>query len=66
MNGQGQSPLYVAPWNGHATVVARLLAAGADFAKTSNFGHTPLAKAESAGHTEVVELLRTAAANNAQ
>lgn len=49
--------LHQATWNGHPTVVRRLLQAGADPNETDDEGETALHQAAWRGHTSVMELL---------
>jgi ankyrin repeat protein len=56
-NGYGWTPLMTAAWQGHAEVVACLLALGADRHLTDDTGKTALDWAREAGHHPVVALL---------
>ena len=53
-NGAGETPLHHAARNGHAAVVAALIAAGAEVNATDNVGFTPLHQAALSGHVFVV------------
>lgn len=55
----GYTPLINAAWKGHANIVKRLLAAGADQAIKAKDGRTALVRAEQAGNSEVVTLLKS-------
>ena len=60
---RGQTALMWAAAEGHAAVVAPLVAAGADVDGRSHAGFTPLAFAVRAGHTDAVETLVKAGAD---
>lgn len=54
----GKTPLHLAAWHGHASVVKVLLDVGSAVPHTRDeFNHTPLLCAAAAGNTEVVGLL---------
>ena len=57
-NGYGQSPLFMASWQGHADAVALLLAFGADAGVRSASGVTACASAAALGHVAVEAALR--------
>ncbi|CAL4082083.1 unnamed protein product, partial [Meganyctiphanes norvegica] len=53
----GQTPLYIASKRGHADVIEKLVASGADVNKVDIFGQTPLYIASKRGHADVIEKL---------
>ena len=59
----GNTPLLNAAWRGHVSIVAALLAAGANVSLKNKAGETPLHRAASAGHPSVVALLISADAD---
>ena len=57
-NRSERTALSFAAWYGRTSVVATLLAAGADPNAPDRFGHTPLMLAQAAGHAAEFDLLR--------
>jgi ankyrin repeat domain-containing protein 50 len=53
----GRTPLMYAVWNGHITVVRRLLRAGARIDLEDDIGGTALSYAVCSGHNDVLKLL---------
>jgi ankyrin repeat protein len=62
-NAAGDSLVMLAAYNGHASVVADLLARGADPEAANDRGQTPLAGAVFKGYTDVVKVLVDAGAD---
>ena len=62
-NAAGDSLVMLAAYNGHASVVADLLARGADPEAANDRGQTPLAGAVFKGYTDVVKVLLDAGAD---
>ena len=56
-NDNGETPLYIASYNGHVEVVKVLAESGADINKADSDGLTPLEVARSENHTDVIEIL---------
>lgn len=54
---RGRTPLWVASWKGHTTIVELLLAKGADASLKDAYGWTPLAVAAANGLVSVVRVL---------
>ena len=68
VNPSSRTPLYVAAWKGHVSVVRLLLEHGADINRSMhnmswNSGATPLSMAAAYGRAEVVQLLAEAGAD---
>ncbi|NJB67242.1 ankyrin repeat protein [Desulfobaculum xiamenense] len=57
LNDDGESPLCVAAYEGHAEIVGLLLANGADPDARNAFNEPPLVTASMEGHAEVVRML---------
>lgn len=64
--GYKDAAVHAAACEGHAEVVAELVAAGADVNKLSAAGHTPLDVAEASGQSRVVEQLTRAGGRTAK
>jgi ankyrin repeat protein len=59
----GATPLFIAAYKGHETVLRALIEAGADISTaTDNDGSTPLYAATHNGHEAIVQILRDAGA----
>ena len=61
-NDNGQTPLFIASYNGDVEVVKVLAESGADINK-ARYGQTPLYAASWIGHAEVVKVLAESGAD---
>ncbi|HVY66070.1 MAG TPA: ankyrin repeat domain-containing protein [Gammaproteobacteria bacterium] len=62
-NADGSTPLQWAVYEGNATEVRRLIAAGADVSLANEYGATPMGLAAEVADTEILKMLLAAGAN---
>ena len=66
VNGQGVgllTPLHYTALNGHATIAATLIAAGADVNAKAQYNITPMYRAAEKGHVSIISILIASGAN---